>query len=211
VSCNATVFRAAAYETPLWAGPNISDGRYNRAGGPATQYLSLHPMTPWAELMRWADARTPDEARAVRPPLWTIRIELHDDPERLDFDTAGHWTIDPADLVDDDQRPCRDAANAMRAAGISALIAPSAALPGSHNLVALEPAVVIDYHQEPIDPVDWPTALTAQDGRCPENLWQHVHYRNSGTPHPTLHAWLTGNEFTFEQPEVSTGTLAADR
>ena len=45
-------FRLANYETPLWSVENFSAGRYNDADSGYTQYLSLHPLTPWAELLR---------------------------------------------------------------------------------------------------------------------------------------------------------------
>ena len=68
-------FRLANYETPLWAVENFSAGRYNAAGSGFTQYLSLHPLTPWAELLRNEDRRTRDRARSAlmcscpwRPP-----------------------------------------------------------------------------------------------------------------------------------------------
>ena len=69
-------FRLANYETPLWAVENFSGGRYNAAGSGFTQYLSLHPLTPWAELLRSEDRRTRDRAILMRYPLWAIRAQL---------------------------------------------------------------------------------------------------------------------------------------
>ena len=65
-------FRLANYETPLWAVENFAAGRYNAAGAGCTQYLSLHPLTPWAELLRNEDRRTRERAVLVRYPLWEI-------------------------------------------------------------------------------------------------------------------------------------------
>ncbi len=67
-----TAFRLAAYETPLWAIDNFSAGRYNDTGDGATQYLSLHPMTPWAELLRNERRQSVSAALQLRLPLWTI-------------------------------------------------------------------------------------------------------------------------------------------
>jgi RES domain-containing protein len=209
LSYQAVVFRACGNETPLWAFPNTSDGRYNAAGSLPTQYLSEHPMTPWAELLRNLDLRTADKARAMRLEIWGLRVLLADSPEQIGFDTAGAFGLAADDLVSDDHGPCQAAAAELHANGIHSFTAPSAALPGTANLVVLEPAVVIDYHAEPLEPEDWPTALLAQNGRCPENIWNDVHFRSAPAEHAALAAWRAGGEFTFTQPEVTGATLAA--
>jgi RES domain-containing protein len=209
MSFESVAFRAAGYETPLWAVPNVSGARYNHAGSVPTQYLSLHPMTPWAELLRNLDSQTAAEARAMRVEIWAIRIALADDPVDVTFDTAPSFGLAPEDLVADDQGPCRAAAAAMFTAGTRSFFAPSAALPGTTNLIVLEPAVVTDYHVEPVDPEDWPTAMLAQNGRCPEGLWDHVHYKHVTIEHPALLAWRGGTDYEFEQPEVTATSLAA--
>jgi RES domain-containing protein len=208
LSYEAVAYRACGHETPLWAFPNTSDGRYNRAGTTPTQYLSRHPMTPWAELMRNMDARAAGAARALRLEIWGIRILLAEAPEEISFDTAGSFGLASDDLVSDDYGPCQSLAAALHAAEVHSFSAPSAALPGTTNLIVLDPAVVIDFHAEPLDPEDWPTALLAQNGRCPEDLWNHVHYKSSPAEHPALAAWRGGDEYVFSQPEVTRATLA---
>lgn len=208
MSFELVAYRACGYETPLWAFPNLSDGRYNRAGNFPTQYLAMHPMTPWAELLRNLDHRTADKGRAMRVEIGGLRISLADGPTEISFDTAGSHGIDAEDLVSDDYARCQSLAEQLHTDGIHSFMAPSAALPGTSNLVVMEPAVVTDYHFEPIDPMDWPTALLAQNGRCPENLWEHVHYKAAPVEHAGLAAWRAGDEFTFVQPGVTTATLA---
>jgi hypothetical protein len=208
LSFEAVVYRATAYETPLWAFPNLEDGRYNRAGGRATQYFGLHPMGPWAEQLRWLNRRTADQAREMRMGIWAMRVTLDADPVALTFDDVGRYGLDAADLVSDDHAACRALAEALYAGGVRSVVAPSAALPGTANMVVLEPAAIIDYHAEPIDPEDRPAALLAQHGRCPENLWDHVHFRGAGASHPALEAWEAGDAYVFEQPEVTKYTLA---
>ena len=61
----------------------------------------------------------------------------------------------------------------------------------------------------PLDALDWPGSLTSQEGRCPERLWDLVHYRASGTRHPALEVWENGGDLVFEEPEVATASLAA--
>jgi hypothetical protein len=201
-------FRLANYETPLWAVENFSAGRYNDAHSGFTQSLSLHPLTPWAEILRNEDRRTKDRALLMRYPLWTIRAQLDDDPFELTFDSARHFGLAPEDLVSDDHGPCRSLAHAFRAGGPPAFTAPSAALPGTRNLIVLEPRVLASWEQVPIDEIDWPGALAWQDGRCPEGLWDRVQYRSAGTRHAALEAWEAGDDFVFEEPEVSVSTLA---
>jgi hypothetical protein len=201
-------FRLANYETPLWSVPNFSAGRYNAPDTGFTQYLSLHPLTPWAELLRNEDRRTRDRAVLMRYPLWVIRVTVEPGPLELGFDTAADLGLRPGDLVADDQGPCRALADRLRAGGPSAFTAPSAALAGTTNLVVLEPHVLTAWNQIPLDELDWPGSMTAQDGRCPEGLWDLVHYRASPTPHPGLTAWEAGEEFTFAEPLVSAASLA---
>lgn len=204
----AVTFRAADYETPLWAFASLTVGRYNRANQePATQYLSLHPMTPWAELIRNLDLRDPNNARQLRLPIWTIRIELDDDPFELTYDNADEFAREPEDLVADDRDACRSIAAALHTRGVGSFTAPSAALPGTRNVVVLQPAVIVDFHAQRFDPEDWPTSLVSRDGRCPEGLWEQVHFKSSATKHGELDAWEGGDEYVFEQPLVDAATL----
>lgn len=195
-----TTFRLANYETPLWSVPNFSAGRYNHADAGFTQYLSLHPLAPWAELLRNEDRRTRERALLMRYPLWAIRVELAEEPFALTFDSAADVGLDPVDLVADDQRACRALAAAFRANGPHAFLAPSAALPGTTSLVVLEPRVLTSWVAEPIDEQDWPGSLAAQDGRCPDGLWDVVHYREAATVHQAYDAWTRGATFTVSEP-----------
>jgi hypothetical protein len=202
-------FRLANYETPLWSVENFAAGRYNESDAGFTQYLSLHPLTPWAELLRNEDRRTRERAVLMRYPLWALRIELAESPPELTFDNASDFGLSAGDLVADDHGPCRALAQEFRQNGPKTFLAPSAALPGTTNLVVLEPRVLAAWNQVPVDEIDWPGSLTSQDGRCPEGLWSLVHYRDTGTTHAALDAWRSGEDFMFEEPEVSTASLAA--
>jgi RES domain-containing protein len=201
-------FRAAAYETPLWATSN-PPGRYNRADSGATQYLSLHPMTPWAELLRAENRQTREEALVLRPPLWAIKIILEESPMEVTFDNAGEHGLEPDDLVADDWEACQALGEGLRQDG-SVLMVPSAALPGTRNLVVLNPSVVVPYESEPIDWEDLPSALTAQGGRCAEGLWSRVHYRGSKVRHAALEAWANGQELLFDEPAIAAASIAPD-
>src|SRR5215475_12079777 len=119
-------FRLANYETPLWSVENFSAGRYNAAGSGFTQYLSLHPLTPWAELLRNEDRHTRDRAVLMRYPLWAIRVQIESEPFELNFGNAADFGVSPGDLVDDEYGPCRALAESFRSAGPRAFTAPSA-------------------------------------------------------------------------------------
>ena len=202
-------FRLANYETPLWAVENFAAGRYNAAGSGFTQYLSLHPLTPWAELLRNEDRRTRARAILLRYPLWAIRAQLRRRPLELSFGTAPEFGLEPGDLVADDHGPCRAFAERLRAGSAAAFTAPSAALAGTTNLIVLRPRVLVSFTQVPFDELDWPGSMAAQDGRCPEGLWDLVHHRGAGVKHPGLEAWERGEEFAFTEPEVSAADLVA--
>ena len=166
------------------------------------------PLTPWAEMLRNLNLRTADEARAMRLPIWAIRVSLDDDPLEIDFATAVDYRLEAEDQVADDHAACR-ALGAMLAFGKpSSILVPSAALPGTRNLVIFDPAVVIDYHRVPLAQDDYPTAMAGQHGRCPEDLWQLVHYRGGVTRHAELEAFLGGEDFEFDQPLVTAASLA---
>lgn len=200
-----TTFRLAAYETPLWAIDNFSAGRYKDIDDGATQYLSLHPMTPWAELLRNERRRSAGAALQLRVPLWTIKLDLNRAPTEITFDNAGAYGLTAYDLVADDQTACSDLAREFRSDpdGPRALLVPSAALPGTQNLVLLDPYVAISYLAEPVAPEDLPTCMAAQDGRCPDGLWDLVHHHHSPRMHAELEAWHHSDSFEFVEPSVS--------
>lgn len=164
-------------------------------------------MTPWAELLRNEDRRERERALLMRYPIWAVKLELADDPLHLNFDSADRFGLEPDELVSDDRSACQAFGEGLRGS-VTAFTAPSAALPGTTNLVILEPAVVASYEAEPAAPEDLPTSMVAQDGRCPDGLWDLVHFTGTSTAHPGHLAWEEGREHEFEEPTVSATTLA---
>lgn len=205
-------YRCAAWETPFWADPNPVEGRFNRAGEAPTTYLGLHPLTAWAELLRALGIRDRDEAAQVRPPLWAARVVLDED-EVLDltFGNAPDFGLTAEDLVADDRRPCQQLASRLRAgvAAPKAIVAPSAALPGTRNLVLLGERVISPLLFEPVNVnVNTPASVAAVRGRVPLGLVELVHYRDSGTRHASLEAWEIGEDHGFEEPELPAEEIA---
>ena len=206
-------YRCAASDTPFWVDASPSAGRYNRAGDAPTTYLGLHPLTPWAEILRALGVRDESAAIDVRPPLWTARVALEEsETVELTFDTAADFGLTADDLVADDRTACQALAAGLRAdpLGPKAIIAPSAALPGTRNLVLLGERVISPLLVEPIDPaVDTPASIAAVRGRAPIQLISQIHYHGAGTPHAALEAWESGERYALDEPELRTDEIAA--
>lgn len=186
-------YRYANWDTPFWANPNRSAARYNRPESGPTQYLSLHPLTPWAEYLRRENWRTREELERIAGRLWCVRLGLPDDTVELTFNTAPDYDLAPEDLVSADHTRCRDWAERWRHAdGVpQTVVVPSAALPGTRNIVIFGPRVRMPYLADPLDPaVDVPAAVAAESARPPLNLPELVCYR--GDQHAGLTAWRRG-------------------
>lgn len=91
-------------------------------------------------------------------------------------------------------------AASARSAAVDALVVPSAALPGTSNLVLLGPRVMSQWLMEPVDDVDVPSAVAADRAGAPLAVLPHVRWR--GEPHAALDAWRAGASFTL--PEAVT-------
>jgi len=202
-------YRAAAYRTPIRARGHgwESSGRYHDPGGPATQYFSLHPLGSWAEAIRNQRCGTVEAALEARLPVWAIRVVLDEAPLLVDFDAAAAGglphPIAPEALVAEDPTACRALAKAHRAdpAAPKLLRVPSAALPGTENLVILGARRGIEYLARPHRSTQIPHACAAAGGHSPRGLFPHVRLR--GRPHAGLAAWKRGEELKL--PEISTG------
>ncbi len=193
-------FRHAAYATPLRTIPATVPGRYHAAADMhATQYLCLHPLGPLAELMRNADLRTPAQVRAVRTRTWVVDVPL-DDLLDVTFARAADLGVAAEGLVADDQTACRQLAARLRTSH-RGLLVPSAALPGTRNVVLFGPRVAAPFLTAPAGAFDLPAGVTAQDGRPLVSLLERVRFR--GDPHPELQAWQRHAPFDFAEPDWS--------
>lgn len=204
-------YRASSYLTPVRARAHGSSsaGRYHDAGSPATQYFSLHPLTPWAELARNQRCRDLDDALEARVAVWAIRLVLEEEPARVDFDAAAAGnlvhSVSPRDLVADDATRCRALADAYRAdpAAAKAIRVPSAALPGTENLVVFGRRRTIRYEATPLRRIQVPAAVASVDGRLPRDLFRLV--RRLGDRHAGYESWRRGD--TYEIPTIATKPL----
>jgi hypothetical protein len=186
-------YRWADYDTPLWASPNRSPGRWHHAGDDPTQYWALHPAGPWAELVRANGIADPSDLTGIASRTWAAAFSFDVDVVAgLTFATAEQWGIKAADLVADDPTACRDLGRRLRRT-YRALIVPSAALPGTSNLVVFGARVLASYGAPVVDSdMDVPSAPTADRGRPPAAVLSLVCHR--GAQHAGLAAWAVGAE-----------------
>ena len=190
-----TAFRLATWRRPLRTEPSRVPGRYHAATDvDATQYLCLHPLGPWAEFLRGEDLR---EADQVRQRVWALRLRVRG-LARIGFAEAAEHGVRPGDLVSDDHRACRRLAARLRERGVTGAIVPSAALPGTDNVVLFGARVSSPWTVEPLGPVDLPAGLTADMARPPASLVGSVRFR--GEAHRALEAWRAGEAFEFSEP-----------
>jgi hypothetical protein len=79
--------------------------------------------------------------------------------------------------------------------GPGSIIVPSAALPGTENLVIFGERTQIPYSWEPISSVDIPACVIAERSQPPLAIATLVRF--VGDPHPALDAWREGRSFRF--------------
>jgi hypothetical protein len=196
-------YRAAAYRTPARVRAHQDTGRYNRIDSPPTQYFSLHPLGPWAEVIRNRGYTDPDDALTFRLPIWAIRLVLDDDPVRIDFDAAESGAtpapISARELVADDQLGCRAFGDAIRADAAAPKVfrVPSAALPGTENIVIFGARAMIEYLATPRRAQQVPASLVAVSAQAARSLLPLIRHR--GQPHAGYDAWAEGGRYALPQ------------
>jgi len=171
-----------------------------------TQYLCLHPLGPWAEFLRASELRTAEQLALVRHRTWALRIDLAG-LARIGFEEAAAHGLRPGDLVSDDLRACHRLADRLRANGTDGAIVPSAALPGTENVVLFGERAAAPYLVEPLSGIDVPASLTADGGRPPLGVLDRV--RRRGAPHAALEAWRAGEAYRFAEPSWAQWPVAA--
>jgi RES domain-containing protein len=185
-------FRISDWDSPLRPGEHRSPGRYHRAESPPTQYISLHPLAPWAEYLRYHDLRRLEDAADRRLRVWALRVNLTNAVEISFEGSFEEFGIRRENLVGDDHTACQDLADRLRAdaAAPKEILVPSAALPGARNLVILGPREQIPYLWTPIDAGDIPACIVTEASRPPEGLLDRVRF--VGDSHAELEAWEQG-------------------
>jgi RES domain-containing protein len=192
-----TAFRISAWDTPLRVNPNRTGARYNVAGSPATQYLCLHPLGPWAEYIRFNELRDEAELTDRRLRLWAVKVDLSSSLE-ITFSNAERYGLRCDELTGDDYGACRRFAETLRrdVSAPKTIIVPSAALPGTRNVVIFGERTAIPFNWQPLGPTDLPAAIVAEASGAPHDIASHVRYR--GETDPELEAWEEGRRYRFE-------------
>ena len=175
-------YRQADYLTPVRASQaQRRPGRFHRGTEEEpTQYFCLHPLGPHAEALRRFDRRTREGARRLDLRMWAMKVP---DDGLLDLEFDERW-------VADDWDACQDLADMLRESGARGLITPSAALPGTRNVVLFGPFSASPY-DVPVRVGEIPASITGEHGSALETLVALVRFR--GQPHP-------GRDFVFREP-----------
>lgn len=189
-------YRHAAYDTPWLVNPSRRPGRFHRLLDEVTQYVALHPLGPAAEVVTHAFGResAPEDVAGLRLDLWAVLVD-DDGVLRVGFDDAERLGISADALVGDDYGPTQEWARRLRGEGVRGVVVPSAALPGTENLVLFGPRVLHPYLREPGAPVEVRTGHLTDAGRAPAEVLAVARW--PGEPHAALLQWR------------SSGTVAA--
>lgn len=168
--------------------------------------MCLHPLGPWAEYMRALDLKTAADLGSVRAWVWAIKLpdDIVRNAFQLSFATANAMGLAPGALVDDDYRACQDFAEVRRTDATFPKVwrVPSAALPGTENVVVFGPRVAVPYLTVPVDPeIDTPTSVLAGNAVPPTELLSLVRYR--GAAHRGYVEWQASRTFEFQEPVFS--------
>lgn len=168
--CELLAFRQTDYDVPFWARNNSYDGRWNVAGDPPTQYWSMHPDGAWAEFLRQEELQDAADVRLIRRPIWVCRIVIGSLLDLRGTSQQEQHEIAPTDLVDPDWGACQRLARRLRAAGVGAILSPSAALDGHDNLTIFGARRAIHLHRRPVLQSTVPAAIVARGRPSPELL-----------------------------------------
>jgi hypothetical protein len=116
------VFRHADPRVPfLWETSTQPAARWHGDGEGPVQYLAETPDGAWAEFLRHEEIRDPEDLATISRSLWAIdlpRAPVAEPSLPLELLTGGTDTYDA----------CRREARRVRARGVRALVAPSAAV-----------------------------------------------------------------------------------
>lgn len=167
-------FRAANYRTPLRTlVPDTQGARYHRGTEPEpTQYLALHPLGPAAEVLRNRDLRRPDQARALELRIWALEVP---DDGLVDVPFA-------PELVGDDLEPCRQLGDELRAWGAPGAVVPSAALPGTRNVVLFGARAAAPWQAAAVGAFDVPASIAGENAEALVALLDVVRFRGRRVP-----------------------------
>lgn len=130
--------------------------------------------------------------------LWAVRVDLAEADE-LNFSNADRYGLLRDELTSDSYEACRRFGDELRrnSSATESIIVPSAALPGTRNLIIFGERIAIPFDWEPLSSVDLPAAVLAEGSSPPSGITSAVRYR--GEPNPELEAWEVGRRYRFKE------------
>jgi hypothetical protein len=157
------------------------------------QYLSLHPLGAWGELVRYQGIRAEAQLEEARRRLWRLVVRPRGIADLSTFDAIDACGLDAESFVSDGYGESRALAAQLRAGGFAGLTAPSAALPGVVNLTLFGPRFPFDDAGGPVPPLpdDVIAASVAADAARP-GTGVLAHVRHYGAAHAGYEAWRRG-------------------
>jgi RES domain-containing protein len=188
-SWTGVVYRTTTYDVPLWVEANRRDGRWNIAGRGCTQYFCEDPEAPFAQALRHENLRTEEEAAMYRTSLWQARVDEAAVVDYSTFERADAAGFPPEALVEDDYERCQAEADWLVGHGVTALLSPSAALPGSVNVTVFGDRVEVSWSTERRLTSQMPVQRLSM-GSPPPGLTARVRY--FGESHEGLATYLAG-------------------
>jgi RES domain len=130
--------------------------------------------------------------------LWTAVIDI-DDVARVDFADCERYGCTADGLVGEDYTPTQALADALRTSGATAMMVPSAALPGTHNLIVFGVRLLHPYLWEPVTPDEVPTGHLSHGARAPAEVAGRVRW--FGATHTAAEQWkASGTYDLFDDP-----------
>jgi hypothetical protein len=130
--------------------------------------------------------------------LWTAVVDVSG-VQRVDFDECATYGCTPDELVGDDYAPTQSLADEVQASGANAMVVPSAALPGTHNLILFGVRILHPFRWQPLAPEEIPTAHLTDRARVAAEVVGRVRW--FGREHSALGQWkATGGYDLFEDP-----------
>jgi hypothetical protein len=139
------------------------------------------------------------DADEVILKLWTAVVDVGD-VKRIDFDECTTYGCTPEELVGDNYAPTQLLADEVRGSGASAVEVPSAALPGTHNLILFGVRVLHSFLSQPFAPdEEIPTGHLTNGARVPAEVASRVRW--FGSEHSAVERWkATGSYDLYEDP-----------
>jgi hypothetical protein len=133
--------------------------------------------------------------------LWTAVVDI-DGVVLMEFDDCEAYGLTPDELVGDDYTPTQKFADDVRAGGGTAMIVPSAALPGTRNLILFGVRLLQPFLWDPLMPEEIPTGHLTDGARPPAEVASHVRW--IGVAHKAVEQWkATGENFLFDDPTAT--------